>query len=90
MSRVVVHYDAEGILRYLADDGVTVYVVDERAPGDRIYRPRTEPIPAGTLDGPVGHAGDGSPAALRAELAAELAADDDEAQEGETGGRTIN
>lgn len=66
MMRAVLHFDAEGGLTVYADEGVTVLSVSEAAPADRIYRMTPAPVPEALLDGPVGHAADGSPAAARA------------------------
>lgn len=52
--RAVLHFDDRGEPSLYADDGVTVYWVDERVPHDRIFRSRPVPIPVGMLDGPIG------------------------------------
>ena len=60
MPRAVIHYDEIGMVKYLADEGVELFVVDERAPDDRVYRTSPDPIPDGILEGPAGYRGDGS------------------------------
>lgn len=45
--RAVLHFDDRGEPSLYADDGVTVYWVDERVPHDRIFRSRPVPIPVG-------------------------------------------
>lgn len=40
--RVAIRFDRDGDLEVLATDGVEVFVVDERVPGDRVYRMPSE------------------------------------------------
>ena len=65
-TRAVVHFDESGEISYYSDPGVTVYIVDDRAPDDRIYQFSQYDIPAGMLDGEIGSADDESPAQARA------------------------
>ena len=66
MTRVVLRYTDPGDAPEIyADDGVEVLVVCEYTPSDRIYRTAPQPVPAGMLDGPVGHLHDGSAAEAR-------------------------
>lgn len=51
MPRIVIYRDEDGAMTVLADRGVDVYYVDERAPSDRIYRASPDPIPGNFLDG---------------------------------------
>lgn len=66
MVTVALHFDENGLLRVYSDEGVQVISVDDRSPGDRLYRYMHQPIPEGMLDGTIGHAHDGSPATARA------------------------
>ena len=49
--RAVLHFDDRGEPSLYADDGVTVYWVDERVPHDRIFRSRPAPPPHQPADG---------------------------------------
>ena len=70
--RVVIHYNETGDMSVHADDGVEVLVVCDFTPADRIYRMSHSPIPSGLIEGPIGHAGDGSSAEKKATLYARL------------------
>jgi hypothetical protein len=63
--RVVIHQDEDGNISVVADDGVAVFWVDDRASDDRIYQMDARPIPEGLLNGSAGHSKDGSRAATR-------------------------
>lgn len=65
MKRAVIHYDKDGFESYFADDGVTLLIVDDRVPSDRIYRTSPTAIPDDLLDGEVGHKDDNSWASVR-------------------------
>lgn len=62
---VVLHVDVDGNVVVYADGAVDVIYAYDLTPDDRLYRCNPEPIPAGLLDGPIGAAGDGSPAEAR-------------------------
>lgn len=67
MTPKVVLYAAEnGNVTVYFDEGVQVFWVDDRAPQDRVYEMSQRDVPDGLVDGPVGRAGDGSPAEARA------------------------
>ncbi len=67
--RVVVQIDEDGELSYFAGTGVELFVVDERAPNDRVYRWSTSATPAEIdqvlSDDPIGHRFDDSEAARK-------------------------
>ena len=62
---VAIHIDEAGGVQVYADGEVDVIWVSDLTPDDRCYRATPEPIPAGLIDGDIGHQGDRSPAAAK-------------------------
>ncbi|WP_162784721.1 hypothetical protein [Paracoccus suum] len=60
LLRVAINVNIGGDFEVFADEGVEVICVCDFAEDDRLYRASPRPIPEGMLDGPIGHAGDGS------------------------------
>lgn len=54
MNRIVVQFLANGAYRVHSDHPVELYGVDERIPGDRVFRHDAETISLGTVDDVVG------------------------------------
>lgn len=69
MTRVVVHYDEDGEVSFYVEPGVTLLIVDERAPNDRVYeyydRSTRAEVDAVLGDSKIGKRFDGSPAAKK-------------------------
>jgi len=66
---VVIRNDEDGNIQVYREGHVDIIWCDDRAPQDRLYRMRGDPIPDGLLDGEVGHVGDNSAASIRAQRA---------------------
>jgi hypothetical protein len=72
---VIVHFDEQGELNYHVQGDVRMFIVDERAPDDRVYEwtPRATPEAIGAMLGPdpdIGSSGDARHAALAARIEA--------------------
>lgn len=71
---VIVRFDEDGELTYLASGDVRLFVVDERAPHDRVYevkrRVEDHQIADVLRDTPVGHSDDARHAAISAKVIA--------------------
>lgn len=69
MPRVVVHIDEDGLISYYVGSGVELFIVDEAAPSDRVYRwsgvAAPEEIERLLGGDPVGHRFDDSNAARK-------------------------
>jgi hypothetical protein len=74
MPTVIIRFDETGELHYLATEGVSLYIVDERAPHDRVYewttRASREEIAAVLGDSEIGSANDARHAAIEAKIVA--------------------
>jgi hypothetical protein len=72
----VVHIDHDGATSYLTCGDVRLLVIDERAPGDRVYATATTISPAKLAaligDDAVGSSGDSRHAALSGRILAEI------------------
>lgn len=64
---VALHISERGDITVYADGDVNVFWVSDIAAEDRVYQGNPPPIPAGLLDGPVGHRFDGSQAHVKLE-----------------------
>lgn len=75
MTRIILHYDHDGIMHVYAEEGADVEILSicEPAPGDRVYQCRPDVMTAAEIDdligdSPVGFFDDERHAALSARI----------------------